>query len=52
VSRAFPHLGMKRPTLATSSDDGFTSLCDGTYFRRRKADATLAYEQVKYVGAL
>jgi len=52
AARGFPRLGMKRPTLATSSADEFASLCDGTYFRGRKADGTLAYGQVKYVGAL
>ncbi len=52
AARGVPQLGMKRPTLATSSADEFASLCDGTYFRGRKADGTLAYGQVKYVGAL
>jgi len=52
AARGVPRLGMKRPTLATSSADEFASLCDGTYVRGRKADATLAYGQVKYVGAL
>ncbi len=52
AARGFPRLGMKRPTLATSSADEFASLCDGTYFRGRKADGTLAYGQVKYVGAM
>jgi len=52
AARGFPRLGMKRPILATSSVDEFASLCDGTYFRGRKADGTLAYGQVKYVGAL
>lgn len=52
AARGFPQLGMKRPLLATSSADEFASLCDGTYFRGRKADGTLAYGQVKYVGAL
>ncbi len=52
AARGFPRLGMKRPILATSSADAFASLCDGTYFRGRKADGTLAYGQVKYVGAM
>ena len=43
---------MKRPALTTYSADEFASLCDGTYFRNRKADATLAYGQVKLVGAM
>ena len=52
AARGFPRLGMQRPILATSSADEFASLCDGTYFRGRKADGTLAYGQVKYVGAM
>ena len=52
AARGIPKLGMKRPTLANSSADEFASLCDGTYFRGRKADGTLAYGQVKYVAAL
>ena len=52
AARGVPKLGMKRPVLSTSSADEFASLCDGTYFRGRKADGTLAYGQVKYVAAL
>ena len=52
AARGIPKFGMKRPSLATSSVDEFASLCDGTYFRGRKADPTLAYGQVKYVGAM
>jgi len=52
AARGIPKLGMKRPALTTSSADEFASLCDGTYFRGRKADVTLAYGQVKYLGAL
>ena len=52
AARGVPKLGMKRPSLPTSSADEFASLCDGTCFRGRKADPTLAYGQVKYVAAL
>ena len=52
AARGVPKLGMKRPVLSTSSADEFASLCDGTFFRGRKADPTLAYGQVKYVAAL
>jgi NAD(P)-dependent dehydrogenase (short-subunit alcohol dehydrogenase family) len=52
AARGVPKLGMKRPALVTSSADEFASLCDGTYFNHRKADSTLAYGQVKYVGAM
>ena len=52
AARGVPKLGMQRPVLASSSVDEFASLCDGTCFRGRKADATLAYGQVKYVAAM
>jgi NAD(P)-dependent dehydrogenase (short-subunit alcohol dehydrogenase family) len=52
AARGVPKLGMKRPVLTTSSVDEFASLCDGTYFRGGKGDGTLAYGQVKYVGAM
>ena len=52
AARGVPKLGMKRPELATGSVEVFTALCDGTYFKGRKADGMLAYGQVKLVGAL
>ena len=52
AARGVPKLGMKRPIMATSSADEFASLCDGSYFRGRKPDGTLAYGQVKYVAAM
>ena len=52
AARGVPKLGMKRPILLSGSVDEFASLCDGTYFRGHKADATLAYGQVKLVGAM
>jgi NAD(P)-dependent dehydrogenase (short-subunit alcohol dehydrogenase family) len=52
AARGVPKLHMKRPSLPTSSVNDFANLCDGTYFRDRKADAALAYGQVKYVGAM
>jgi NAD(P)-dependent dehydrogenase (short-subunit alcohol dehydrogenase family) len=51
-ARGVPKLRMERPSLPTSSIGEFVSICDGTYFRDRKADVALAYGQVKYVGAL
>src|ERR1700675_4046201 len=38
AARGVPKLGMKRPVLTSSSADEFASLCDGRYFRDRKAD--------------
>ena len=52
AARGVPKLGMKRPVLATSSADEFASLCDGRWFGGRKPDGTLAYGQVKLVGAM
>ena len=52
AARGVPKLGMKRPVMATSSVDEFASLCDGSCFRGRKPDGTLAYGQVKYVAAM
>jgi NAD(P)-dependent dehydrogenase (short-subunit alcohol dehydrogenase family) len=52
AARGVPKLGMKRPSLPTSSTEEFASLCDGTFFRDREADGKLAYGQVKYVGAM
>ena len=52
AARGVPKLGLKRPIMATSSVDEFASLCDGSYFRGRKPDATLAYGQVKYIAAM
>ena len=52
AARGVPKLGMKRPVLKTGSTDEFAALCNGTYFRGRKPDGTLAYGQVKLVAAL
>ena len=52
AARGVPKLGMKRPILNSGSVEEFLSLCDGTYFRGRKPNGTLAYGQVKLVAAL
>jgi len=52
AARGVPKLRIKRPTFATRSVDEFTSVIDGSFFRGRKFDLTLAYGQVKYLGAL
>ncbi len=52
AARGVPKLGLKRPVLQNGSIDEFVTLCDGSYFRGRKADGTLAYGQVKLVAAL
>ena len=52
AARGVPKIGMKRPVLTTGSVDEFASFCDGSFFRGRKPDATLAYGQVKLVAAM
>lgn len=52
AARGVPKLRIKRPVFATHSVDEFTSVIDGSFFDGRKFDPTLAYGQVKYLGAL
>lgn len=52
AARGVPKMGMKQPVFPTHSADEFASVCDGSYFRGKKADSTLAYGQVKYLAAL
>jgi NAD(P)-dependent dehydrogenase (short-subunit alcohol dehydrogenase family) len=52
AARGVPKMGMKRPTLSTSSVEEFESIIDGTYFDQIKFDLALAYGQVKYIGAM
>ncbi len=52
AARGVPKFGMKRPILETGSVDELAAFCDGSFFRGRKPNATMAYGQVKLVGAL
>ena len=52
AARGVPKLRMKRPTFATSSVTEFASVIDGSFFAGAKFSGTLAYGQVKYLGAL
>ncbi len=52
AARGVPKLGIKRPTFSERSVDEFVSVIDGSFFADRKVDASLAYGQVKYLGAL
>lgn len=52
AARGVPRLRMKRPSFASSSADEFASVIDGTYFAGSKVDPSLAFGQVKYLGAL
>lgn len=46
-----PHMGMKRPKLASSSVDDFVSIIDGSHYGD-KFDPMQAYGATKYVGAM
>ena len=43
---------MKRPSFFSTSADELATVIDGSYFAHRKTDLTLAFGQVKYIGAL
>jgi NAD(P)-dependent dehydrogenase (short-subunit alcohol dehydrogenase family) len=51
-ARGVPKMRMKRPSFVSTSADELTTVIDGSYFAGRKTDLTLAYGQVKYIGAL
>jgi NAD(P)-dependent dehydrogenase (short-subunit alcohol dehydrogenase family) len=52
AARGVPKMRMKRPFFASTSADELATVIDGTYFADKKDDRTLAYGQVKYIGAL
>jgi NAD(P)-dependent dehydrogenase (short-subunit alcohol dehydrogenase family) len=52
AARGVPKLRIPRPAFDESSVEEFVSVIDGSFFRERKLIATLAYGQVKYLGAL
>jgi NAD(P)-dependent dehydrogenase (short-subunit alcohol dehydrogenase family) len=52
AARGVPKLRIPRPTFETHSVEEFTSVIDGSFFNGRKANASLAYGQVKYLAAL
>jgi NAD(P)-dependent dehydrogenase (short-subunit alcohol dehydrogenase family) len=52
AARGIPILRIKRPVFAEHSVDEFVAVLDGSFFSGRKFDPTLAYAQVKYLGAL
>jgi NAD(P)-dependent dehydrogenase (short-subunit alcohol dehydrogenase family) len=51
-ARGVPKLRMKRPSFVSTSADELATVIDDSYFADRKTDITLAYGQVKYIGAL
>ena len=52
AARGVPKLRIPRPTFAEHSVAEFTNVIDGSFFASRKFDGSLAYGQVKYLGAL
>ena len=52
AARGIPILRIKRPVFAEHSVDEFVAVLNGSFFDGRKFDPTLAYAQVKYLGAL
>jgi NAD(P)-dependent dehydrogenase (short-subunit alcohol dehydrogenase family) len=52
AARGVPKMGMKRPTLPTSSVEDFVDVITGKDFRGKKFSGALAYGEVKYIAAL
>jgi NAD(P)-dependent dehydrogenase (short-subunit alcohol dehydrogenase family) len=52
AARGVPKMRMKRPSFVSTSADELATVIDGSYFADRKTDPTLAFGQVKYIGAL
>jgi NAD(P)-dependent dehydrogenase (short-subunit alcohol dehydrogenase family) len=52
AARGVLRLGMKPPRFSEHSVNEFASVIDGSIFAGQKVDRTLAYAQVKYLGAL
>ncbi|MDW5595175.1 SDR family NAD(P)-dependent oxidoreductase [Conexibacter stalactiti] len=52
AARGVPALLIKRPRFARTDEHDLTAAIDGSCFSGRRFDASLAYAQAKYVGAL
>jgi NAD(P)-dependent dehydrogenase (short-subunit alcohol dehydrogenase family) len=52
AARGVRQLGIKSPVFENYSAEEFSSVCDGQFFAGKKADAMLAFGQVKYLGAM
>ncbi len=52
AARGIPKIRMKRPSFASTSADELATVIDGTYFADKKFEPSLAFSQVKYIGAL
>jgi NAD(P)-dependent dehydrogenase (short-subunit alcohol dehydrogenase family) len=51
-ARGVPKMGIKRPSLATSSADEFSDIATGAAYRGKKLDIFSVYGAIKYVGVL
>ena len=52
AARGIPKMRMKRPTFVSNSADELATVIDGSYFDGKKFEPSLAFSQVKYIGAL
>jgi NAD(P)-dependent dehydrogenase (short-subunit alcohol dehydrogenase family) len=52
AARGVKQLGIKSPVFESYSVGEFASVVDGKFFAGKKADAMLAFGQVKYLGAM
>jgi NAD(P)-dependent dehydrogenase (short-subunit alcohol dehydrogenase family) len=52
AARGIPKLRMKRPSFVSTSADELATVIDGSYFAGKKFEPSLAFSQVKYIGAL
>jgi NAD(P)-dependent dehydrogenase (short-subunit alcohol dehydrogenase family) len=52
AARGVKQLGIKSPVFESYSVEEFASVCDGEFFAGKKADAMLAFGQVKYLAAM
>jgi len=52
AARGVKQLGIKSPVFESYSAEEFASVVDGKFFSGKKADAMLAFGQVKYLGAM
>ncbi len=52
AARGISNMGIKKPSLKTSSVDEFASIIDGKFFVENKFKLSQAYSQVKYIGAM
>ncbi len=52
AARGIPKIRMKRPSFASTSADELATVIDGSYFDGNKFEPSLAFSQVKYIGAL